>query len=245
VFLLHDVNQYLDLSGGNLIQQQDEPVAGCSHWPDNHRKSKLRQSQESSSDEDNVNVILDLNAPREAPEPTENFASPPQFEIERAGEVGPSEGSTSGTPETREEVAVESDSHQCPATEEALGNAFEETDSIQFEATPEVGFYCFLNLNPGKLVFLGVLNRRHTLKILYNLIYLGYIYPLVNKFNGSFRNQKEHQRPEFSLRNLLRKLSVHYQSTKSHLIVHHWSWKLLKRRSGVMRWNVLIVRVLN
>jgi hypothetical protein len=149
VFLLHDVNQYLDLSGRNLKQQPEEPVAGCSYGSgDNPRKSKLRQSQESSSDEDNVNVILDLSKPREVPEPRENFASPPpKFENERAGKMDPSGGSTSGTPVTREDVAVESDSHQSPATEEVAGNAIEETDSVQFEATPEVSFYCFVTLN--------------------------------------------------------------------------------------------------
>jgi hypothetical protein len=160
VLLLHDATQYLDLSGGNLIQQQDEPVAGCSHWPDNPRKSNLRQLQESSSDEDNVNVILDLSKPREVPEPRENIAPPPlQFENEKAGEMGPSGGSTSGTPETREDVRVESESHQSPATEEVAGNTFEETDSVQFEATPEVSFNCFLILILNKHVSLGVINR--------------------------------------------------------------------------------------
>jgi hypothetical protein len=136
VFRLHDVMQYLDLSGGNLKQQQDEPVAGCSYGSgDSPRKSKLRQRQESSSDEDDVNVFLDLSALSEAPE---NSASPaPQLQYERAEEMSPSGNSTSGTPESHEDVAVYSDSHRSPATEEAAGNAIEETDSFQTEATPD------------------------------------------------------------------------------------------------------------
>jgi hypothetical protein len=163
VFLLHDVTQYLDLSGRNLKQQPEEPVAGCSYGSgENPRKSEVRQRQEASFDEDNVNVTLDLSKPREVPEPRDNFASlPSQFENERAGEMGPSGGiSTSGTPETREDVALESDSHQSPATEEAAGNAIEETDSIQFEATPEVSFYCFVTLNPEQTCVSGC-NKSH------------------------------------------------------------------------------------
>ena len=146
VFRLHDVKQSVDLSGRNVKQQQEEPVAGCSYGSgDNPRKSKLRQLQDSSSDEDNVNVILDLSAPREAPEPRENSASLlPQLEYKRAEEMGPSGNSASGTPEPCEDVAVDSDSHQSPATEdEAAGNAIEET-----EATPEVRFDCFVTLEP-------------------------------------------------------------------------------------------------